>query len=174
MTRDEWLATLPKKMVCVELGVFLGEFSSSIYEKCEPSWLYLVDMFPDSMTSGDKDGMNVRTVDLRSIPDFLRKKFENERVSIHKQTTTDFLKSSDAQDFDFVYIDAEHSYKMVKSDLEESYKRVKVGGIIAGHDYSMAQFPGVCAAVDEFCKEKNLEIFFLSKDVLPTFAIRKS
>jgi hypothetical protein len=173
MTRDEWLLTLPKGMVCVELGVFLGDFSSLIYENCKPSWLYLVDIFPDSMMSGDKDGMNVKTADLRSIPDSLRKKFENKNISVHKQTTTDFLKSSDNQDIDFVYIDAEHSYKMVKSDLEESYRRVKPGGIIAGHDYCRNQFPGVCIAVDEFCKEKNLELYFLSKDKLPTFAIRK-
>lgn len=36
---------------------------------------------------------------------------------------------------DFVYIDADHSYDIVKKDIISWYPKVKYGGIIAGHDY---------------------------------------
>ena len=36
---------------------------------------------------------------------------------------------------DFVYIDANHNYECVKEDIEHWYPKVKVGGIIAGHDF---------------------------------------
>jgi hypothetical protein len=37
--------------------------------------------------------------------------------------------------FDFVYIDGDHSYQGAKSDLLNFFPKVRVGGIIAGHDY---------------------------------------
>jgi predicted O-methyltransferase YrrM len=37
--------------------------------------------------------------------------------------------------FDFVYIDADHSYKGVTEDLEAWYPKVRKGGMMAGHDY---------------------------------------
>jgi hypothetical protein len=37
--------------------------------------------------------------------------------------------------FDFVYIDANHTYESVIADLEAWYPKVRKGGMIAGHDY---------------------------------------
>ena len=37
--------------------------------------------------------------------------------------------------FDFVYIDADHSYNGVTADLKAWYPKVREGGILAGHDY---------------------------------------
>lgn len=53
------------------------------------------------------------------------------------------------QSLDIVFIDACHTYECVKEDIQAWYPKVKVGGIIAGHDYSNA-FMGVVQAVDEF------------------------
>ncbi len=36
--------------------------------------------------------------------------------------------------FDFVYIDADHSYEAVKRDIAAWLPKIKPGGIIAGHD----------------------------------------
>jgi hypothetical protein len=36
---------------------------------------------------------------------------------------------------DFVYLDGHHSFQAVTNDIVEWSKKVKVGGIIAGHDY---------------------------------------
>lgn len=37
--------------------------------------------------------------------------------------------------FDFIYIDGDHSYKGAKGDLINFFPKVRVGGVIAGHDY---------------------------------------
>lgn len=61
----------------------------------------------------------------------------------------DAVKKFEDNSLDFVYIDAEHSYKAVKEDIKEWMPKVKSGGIIAGHDYDKQEHPGVCQAVEE-------------------------
>ena len=50
--------------------------------------------------------------------------------------------------YDFVYIDADHTYESVKKDLELYLPKVKNGGIIGGHDYT-DNWVEVRQAVDE-------------------------
>jgi hypothetical protein len=65
--------------------------------------------------------------------------------------------------FDYVYIDADHSYEAVKRDLADWYPKVRKGGILAGHDYVERESPrvqyGVKRAVDEFVSERHLRYF---------------
>jgi len=49
---------------------------------------------------------------------------------------------------DLVFIDADHSYKMCKRDIDVWTPKVRLGGIVAGHDY-YTRWPGVVRAVDE-------------------------
>lgn len=39
------------------------------------------------------------------------------------------------ESFDFVFIDADHTYESVKNDILTWLPKVKKGGVIAGHDY---------------------------------------
>ena len=50
--------------------------------------------------------------------------------------------------FDFVFIDADHSYDAAKDDIARWRSKVRPGGWLGGHDYNKT-FPGVMAAVDE-------------------------
>ena len=47
----------------------------------------------------------------------------------------------------FLYIDTTHEYEHVIKEIDAWYPKVKLGGIIAGHDYFT---PGVHRAVNEF------------------------
>jgi len=51
---------------------------------------------------------------------------------------------------DFVYIDGGHSYDVVSDDLKLFYGKVKIGGMIAGHDFGNPG-TGVREAVFDFC-----------------------
>jgi cephalosporin hydroxylase len=48
-----------------------------------------------------------------------------------------------------VFIDAGHEYEDVRTDIEAWWPKVKKGGTLAGHDYSVADHPGVVKAVQE-------------------------
>ena len=54
---------------------------------------------------------------------------------------------------DFVFIDACHLYEAVKADILAWRPKVRKGGILAGHDYHVEQFPGVKQAVHEIFGE---------------------
>ena len=49
---------------------------------------------------------------------------------------------------DFVFIDGDHRYEMVLKDIESWFPKVKIGGIIAGHDYAWSK--DVRRAVHEY------------------------
>lgn len=53
---------------------------------------------------------------------------------------------------DFVYIDGDHSYEMVKQDIVNYYPKVRVGGVIGGHDFFKSD---VKKAVIEWAKKHN-------------------
>ena len=56
---------------------------------------------------------------------------------------------------DFVFIDANHEYDSVKEDISVWFPKVKVGGVIAGHDYENGWID-VDKAVNEFFAGKKI------------------
>lgn len=61
-------------------------------------------------------------------------------------------------DFDFIYIDGDHTYDFVKNDIEIWYPKVKKGGILCGHDYFNDSVWSVKKVVDEFVLKYNLDL----------------
>ena len=58
--------------------------------------------------------------------------------------------------FDFVYIDAKHTYENVLADCSVWFMKVREDGILCGHDYSMEQ---VRRAVHEAARMLNKKVF---------------
>jgi cephalosporin hydroxylase len=86
-------------------------------------------------------------------------------VSLHypnmikiKQTSADAAKMSSQFSFDFVYIDAGHTYEEVKADIESWLPRVKIGGYIGGHDYHNVD-SGVIPAVADYFDPNQIKIY---------------
>lgn len=71
--------------------------------------------------------------------------------------------------FDFIYIDADHSFEGCYRDIVDWYPKVKKNGILCGDDYNKRHHVtkngsldfGVVEAVRKYSKENNLEYFLL-------------
>jgi hypothetical protein len=180
-TRDEMIDQLiPSGGTIVEIGVFQGDFAE-VLVKTKPKHLYLVDCWEaTAICSGDVDGNNMKHFSSgEGLWKSVNARYEfYPNVSIHRQYSSEFLKSLENLSIDVIYIDGDHSYKGVKEDLNNAFPKIKKGGWIMGHDYEMnlkkAQFVyefGVKQAVDEFCVEKGLKLFAKGMDGCVSYAI---
>jgi hypothetical protein len=59
---------------------------------------------------------------------------------------------------DMLFIDGDHAYESVKRDIRLWTPLVKPGGLICGHDYDHADWPGVVRAVDEIFKKDHAQV----------------
>ncbi len=78
----------------------------------------------------------------------LRDHLDNEKVIPFQMYSYDFPIRGN-QLADFIFIDGDHRREAVKEDIQIALYLIKNGGIIAGHDYGRADWPGVKRAVDE-------------------------
>jgi len=69
--------------------------------------------------------------------------------------------------FDWIYIDAQHTYDGVKRDIAAARRKIKADGLLVFNDYTMWSYVemqpyGVVAAVNELCIEEGWEIVYLA------------
>lgn len=141
----------------IEIGVSEGNFSEIIVSNFGLSKIYLVDPwkeypkeeYPDSTNCSQKEQ------DERYQKVLSRMEKYGDRVAIIRKESIEVSKCFDDEYFDFIYIDANHTYESTKQDIEEWYPKLKKGGVFAGHDYrngvTRLGTYGVKKAVDEFC-----------------------
>jgi len=79
-------------------------------------------------------------------------------IKYHRMDSVDAAALYDDDSLHFVFIDASHEFDDVRNDLKSWFPKVKVGGVIAGDDYSKELWPGVVKAVDEFFGKGNIEV----------------
>jgi len=177
----------------VEVGSFKGEFARTILEKWQGT-LYMVDAWYELEDYNDMSNIGLNQdaylEAMRSINEFRDRAYMLRCLS--KQAVDLFPDES----LDFVYIDANHEYSYVVEDIKLWYPKVKKGGIVAGHDYLDIDWYddeysekdknkymwgdgqhfigvfGVNPAVDEFCKENNIE-FSLTEEFSRTWYFEK-
>src|SRR5688572_3661132 len=115
-----------------ELGVDRGLLFGALLRECPNLHLTGVDLFPDAE---------------RSHRVFDREAGFSDRCEVLKMSTNDASVLFEDGTFDFVFIDADHSYEAVRTDIERWTPKVRKGGWIGGHDFHGTKFPGVVKAV---------------------------
>jgi predicted O-methyltransferase YrrM len=128
---------LPKDAVVAELGSFQGSSARAILKGAEPRELHLID----------RNFSNLRR-------DFL----PNDVVRLHEGDSASTLGAFPDEHFDWIHIDADHSYAGVKRDIDEATRKVKRDGLLVFDDYVFFSanelMPyGVIHAVHELCIE---------------------
>jgi hypothetical protein len=150
--RIELLSLLPENPVVAELGVAEGLFSRDLLE-AGVSVLYSVDAWrhiPNIKGDGnfeqewhDNNYENAKKL----LEPF------GERSIILRGLSTEMNIHVKDNSLDLLYMDCNHLYEGVTAELNAWFSKVKVGGIIATHDYAMPQY-GVKQAFEDFCRGK--------------------
>jgi len=152
-----------------ELGVLKGDFSVHLMKNGDLKSLYMVDKWEsiDIYTQEDADN-NLRSA--RDQASHYGK--EGEDFHIVKMDSTEAAKQFPDGFFDYIHIDAGHTYADVRNDLEHWWSTLKVGGLMSGDDYKngfvqLAGYSfGVKDAVDEFFGKKNHRVYMTEGDDL--------
>lgn len=139
---------LGKNPTGVEVGVFCGIHAVQIINFLNPSILYLVDPYNYSNSSPE----NNITSNQEALSNAKNNLKEYSNVRFILQSSVEASKIFPDSYFDFIYIDAEHTYKAVKEDIKAWLPKVRHNGIIAGHDFGME---GVKKAVIEMTERPN-------------------
>jgi len=140
-------------LVGVEVGVMKGNHSVEILKELSIKMLYLVDPYLPYI---DYDGYIKKKV-------ILDKRYARKKLMYYNNIMFIYMSSKKASNmfkdeyFDFVYIDANHSYKHVYNDICVWYPKVRVGGMIGGHDFN-TQHNDVILAVFDFIDKYNLQL----------------
>lgn len=179
-TRFEMIAELPVGMIGVEVGVQRGVFAAQML--CTRiKQLHLVDCWRPT-PNGSADPANIDEGGHEENYRFTLNRFlyniAEQRVVVHRATSIQAAARFSESSFDFVYLDADHSYAAVLTDLEAWAKTIKPGGCLMGHDYvddeaSRRMGFGVVAAVDEFCRRHPWEIVAVTNEEWPSFQLRR-
>ena len=169
----------------LEVGVAAGSHINTILKKTPVKKMYGVDPYRFYGTENEKPLINdlmlffsiyANTTNSKKIlfDKFyeLAKKnlsFHGNRAKLIRKTSKQAVKYFKDQSLDFVFIDADHSFKNCYQDIQLWYPKICINGYIMGHDYNFKYFPGVVKAVNkafnvnDIQTDKKSEIWYVKK-----------
>ena len=174
-TRQALLRMMPPDVgnVVAELGVYAGAFAEQMLQAFEPEQLHLFDLWERGhIACGDQHGEHVVWRDGEELFHEVLAKFAGDhRVAIYRMPTS-YIRAFRPGTFDFVYVDADHAEAAVYADLCHAEAVIAKHGVIAGHDYG-PMFPGVVQAVNRFLRERPWQLWMVTEDGCPSYALRR-
>ena len=114
-SRDDLVAALPRGGRIAEVGTYKGEFARHLLAACEPKSLHLIDL--DFSLLDPAVGQDAR-------------------VQLHQGLSHEVLATFPDAHFDWIYIDADHSYAGVTRDADAAAPKVKPGGFLVFNDFA--------------------------------------
>ena len=146
-----WLATEATKhnTIC-EIGCWLGRSTRALLDNTQGT-VYAVDTWKG--TAGDAIHAKILS---GKHKDWLLKSFitnmgpDPRRLVIYQSDSLSAAKyfKVEGMKFDMIFLDATHTYEVVKADIEAWMPNMDDGGLLCGHDYH-DDWPGVIQAIAE-------------------------
>ena len=128
--REDLLRFLPENAVVAEIGLANGDFSAQILEQSSPKRLSLISPW---VHQGDddyqEDPNNVAQVEAvkryEAVQSWFSSEIERGQVVIVREFSTVALQQFTNNFFDWVYVDAMHTYQAVSDDLHNYWPKIK-------------------------------------------------
>jgi hypothetical protein len=147
-SREMLLEMFPKGGVVGEVGTQHGYFARKIFDVVRPRELHLFDLsFEQFESAGLFTG--------------------SESVVKHEGDSSCSLARVADGYFDWLYIDADHTYQGVSRDIRQAVKKIKSSGFLAFNDFTYwspleSCSYGVAHAVCELCLHQDWEVVFFA------------
>lgn len=180
--RISLIKSFPKGSVGAEIGVLKGAFSCHILEIVQPRIFYMVDCWESTKEYDGfipPPGENLLDA-ARAVRDSSAKGI----ARIVRARSVDGAALVPDDSLDWVFIDASHLEENVWDDLQAWIPKVKLGGIVAGHDYPpptdrnvrtcyRRTAYGVGKAVDRYVSENGIQELGITDDLPASWYFRK-
>jgi predicted O-methyltransferase YrrM len=141
----------------VEIGSYCGESSEIIATHFPNSILNCVDPYEKYTEEGSTYDLNKQELELKEAEQiFTIMMSRHTNIRKNKMPSVKYADQVKEESIDFVYIDGNHQYASVIEDLEVWNKKIKLGGIIAGHDFNWGP---VSKAIYEFFGRPPVSVF---------------
>lgn len=150
-----------------EIGVQAGHFSSVLRSTWNGRPLHLIDRWCHDSQYLDLANVSDREHN-RLYHSVVRRFAGDDGVIVYRLDS--LCAASQFQDgfFDWVYLDADHSYLGCQADLSAWYPKLKAGGVLAGHDFVDGTFLGgqygVKSAVEGFVRDRKLCLYLTQEN----------
>lgn len=152
--RFHLIENMPKDGVVAELGTYRGDFARQIIEHASPRHLHLIDI---DFSNFDPRGL------------------AGPNVSCHSGLISDVLSKFPDEYFDWIYVDANHSYSQVAADCRLAADKVRRGGYLVFNDFAhidpMLGRYGVHRAVSEFIVDRRWKLAFFALDPVALYDV---
>lgn len=114
-SRQEMLSAIPRGGVVAEVGTNRGDFARLILERSVPRELHLVDVDFGSFNNSFSD---------------------DPRVTLHCGLSHEVISSFPDESFDWIYLDADHSYDATLRDARYCIPKLKEKGLLIFNDFA--------------------------------------
>ena len=146
-SRYQLISMLPHGGHVAEVGTDRGHFAQQILTHCSPSKLHLIDF------------------DFSFLEPAVAK---DARVALHRGDSHELIASFPEAYFDWIYIDADHSYEGVMRDANAAASKVRRGGFLVFNDFAhvdpLLGVYGVHRAVVDFAIKRRWTFTFFAYD----------
>lgn len=143
-----WESLLPPVKNALELGSFEGRSSIYIASKLiEGGTLTCIDSW--------QGGEEHQNISMEKVEDCFDYNVKNLPIKKIKENTHTALKQLSSTEFDFIYIDAGHTYEDCFEDIKLSWCLLRLEGLLCCDDYQNPYFPEVKQAIIDFLKTIN-------------------
>jgi len=177
--RNGIVGLIPGGKVWAEVGVYKGDFSQIVIDRCSPAKYYLIDNwrfdvsehnpFDDTTENFSNFRGRVHWEHYGDDPNAhqeqnyqnVKARFaSNPAVEIIRARSTEGIDRLPDGSLDVIYIDANHQYEYVLRDMLHARKKLKSGGLMVMDDFyegpgGYEQNEGVMGAVNTFVKRND-------------------